>query len=255
MGFNLIKISVITATYNSESFIADCLISLVNQSYSNVEHVIIDGSSTDTTLDVISKYRSEFTKIVSEPDYGIYNALNKGISYASGDVIGFLHSDDVFSSKNVLKHVASIFEADDSISAVYGDLVYVHRSMPERVVRTWRSSSFSPYFLKNGWMPPHPTLYVRRDWYERIGGFDTRYRIAADYFSILQLFSQSNFKAVYLPEVMIKMRLGGASNRSLGAILRKSIEDWDALRLSGFGVFGASRALVLKNLRKFEQFF
>ena len=221
------KVSIITATYNSVSFIEDCLVSVAEQSHDNLEHVLIDGSSSDSTLEVIQNYRSEFTKVVSEPDDGIYDALNKGISHATGEVICFLHSDDVFFSKDVLKNIVSIFEADESVSAVYGDLVYVHHSTPDRVVRTWRSSSFSPNLLKQGWMPPHPTLYVRRECYERIGGFDTRYRIAADYFCILQLFSQPNFKAVYLPEVMIKMRLGGASNRSLGAILRKSIEDWD----------------------------
>jgi len=250
-----LKISVITATYNCASVVEDCLASVAGQVYENIEHVLIDGSSTDNTLEVLQNHRPSLTKIVSEPDDGIYDALNKGIAHTSGEVIGFLHSDDVFSSKDVLKNVASIFEADDSVSAVYGDLVYVNRSIPDKIVRTWRSSSFSPYFLKKGWMPPHPTLYVRRECYERIGGFDKRYRIAADYFSILQLFSQPNFKAVYLPEVLIKMRLGGASNHSLGAILRKSIEDWDALRRSSFGVFGASRALLLKNLSKVSQFF
>ena len=249
------RVSIITATYNCASVIEDCLVSVAEQSHENIEHILIDGSSTDATLEVLQNHRPALTKIVSEPDSGIYEALNKGIAYSSGEIIGFLHSDDVFSSKDILKNVASIFKADDSVSAVYGDLVYVHRSMPDRVVRTWRSSSFSPNFLKKGWMPPHPTLYVRREWYERIGGFDKRYRIAADYFSILQLFSQPNFKAVYLPEVMVKMRIGGASNRSLGAILRKSIEDWDALRRSSFGVFGASRALLLKNLSKVSQFF
>lgn len=249
------KVSIITATYNCVSVVEDCLVSVAEQSHDNKEHVLIDGSSSDATLEVIKNYQCEFTKIVSEPDYGIYDALNKGISHSTGEVIGLLSSDDVFSSRDVLKNVVSIFEEDESVSAVYGDLVYVHRSMPDRVIRTWRSSSFSPYFLKQGWMPPHPTLYVRREWYDRIGGFDKRYRISADYLTILQLFSQPNFKAVYLPEVMIKMRLGGISNRSLGAILRKSIEDWDVLRRSGFGIFGSVRALVLKNLSKVEQFF
>jgi len=249
-----LKVSVITATYNSASVVEDCLASVAEQIYENIEHVLIDGSSADSTLEVLQNHRPALAKIVSEPDDGIYDALNKGIKHATGEVIGFLHSDDVFSSNDVLKKVVSIFEADVSVSAVYGDLEYVHRSIPDVVVRTWRSSSFSPYLLKKGWMPPHPTLYVRREWYDRIGGFDKRYRIAADYFSILQLFSQSNFKAVYLPEMMIKMRLGGASNRSLSAILRKSTEDWDALRRSGFGMFSAARALVLKNLSKVKQF-
>lgn len=249
------KISIITATSNSASLVYDCLRSVVNQSYKNLEHVLIDGASKDRTLEILEKYRSEFTQIVSEPDDGIYDALNKGIVKASGEVIGFLHSDDVFSSNDVLKNVASIFEADASVSAVYGDLIYVKRSKPDKIVRTWRSCSFLPHLLKQGWMPPHPTLYVRRDWYDRIGGFDTRYRVSADYFSILQLFSQANFKAVYLPEVMIKMRLGGVSNRSLGTILRKTSEDWDVLKRSGFRTLPATRALVLKNLSKVEQFF
>jgi len=250
-----LKISVITATYNCASVVEGCLASVAEQVYENIEHIVIDGSSTDATLEVIKNYRSETIKVVSEPDDGIYDALNKGILHASGEVIGFLHSDDVFYSKNVLKNVAAIFEADHSVSAVYGDLVYVKQSTTDRVIRIWRSSSFWPYLLKKGWMPPHPTLYVRREWYERIGGFDTRYRIAADFYSILELFSQPNFKAIYLPKIMIKMRLGGASNRSLGAILQKSAEDWDALKRSGFGVLEATRALVLKNLSKIKQFF
>jgi glycosyltransferase involved in cell wall biosynthesis len=249
------KISVITATHNSAQFLLDCLNSVANQTHRNIEHIAIDGASEDGTLEILQSNLSQLAMLVSEPDAGIYDALNKGIAHASGEVICFLHSDDVFFSQYVLENIASIFEADNSVSAVYGDLVYVRSSRPDRVVRTWRSSSFSPCLLKNGWMPPHTTLYVRREWYESIGGFDKRYRIAADYFSILRLFSQPNFKAVYLPEVLIKMRLGGTSNRSLGAILRKSTEDWDALRRSGFGVFGAARAIVLKNLSKVGQFF
>ena len=249
------KISIITATYNCASVVEYCLASVAEQSHEDIEHIVIDGVSSDATLEVLQKHQFKITKIVSEPDDGIYDALNKGIACASGDVIGFLHSDDVFTSKDVLENVASMFKADDSVSAVYGDLVYVHESTPNRVIRTWRSSPFSPHLLKLGWMPPHPTLYVRREWYERIGGFDKRYFISADYFSVLQLFSQSNFSAVYLPEVMVKMRLGGASNRSLSAIWRKSAEDWAALRRSGFGIPGATRALVLKNVSKLEQFF
>lgn len=249
------KISVITTVYNAKETIVDCLDSVAEQTYCHREHIVIDGGSSDGTLTLLQQRYEQLTDLVSEPDDGIYDGLNKGIALATGEVIGFLHSDDVFTSKHVLKKVASIFEADDSVSAVYGDLLYVQRSMPDRVIRTWQSSSFVPHLLKQGWMPPHPTLYVRREWYELIGGFDTRYRIAADYFSILELFAQPNFKTVYLPEVMIKMRLGGLSNHSLGALFQKSSEDWDALRRSGFGILDATRALILKNLTKVQQFF
>lgn len=249
------KISVITTVYNAKETIIDCLDSVAEQTYFQREHIVVDGGSQDGTLTLLQQRHEQLSELLSEPDNGIYDGLNKGISLASGQVIGFLHSDDVFTSKHVLKNVASIFEADNSVSAVYGDLVYVHRSIPDKVVRTWRSSSFSPNMLKQGWMPPHPTLYVRREWYELIGGFDTRYRISADYFSILQLFSQPNFKAVYLNEAMVKMRLGGASNRSVGAVLQKSSEDWGVLRRSGFRILDATRALILKNLTKAKQFF
>jgi glycosyltransferase involved in cell wall biosynthesis len=250
----LLKISVITVTHNCASVVGNCLASVASQSHQDIEHVVIDGKSADGTLDVLQAHSSRLDVLVSEPDRGIYDALNKGIRHASGDVVGFLHADDVFASHDVLSEVAAIFATDSSVSAVYGDLQYVQRTATERVVRTWRSAPFSRHRLAWGWMPPHPTLYVRREWYDRIGGFDTRYRIAADYFSILQLFTQPDFKAVYLPKVMVRMRLGGASNRSLRAIVRKSAEDWDALRRSGFGLVGAARALAWKNVGKVGQF-
>jgi glycosyltransferase involved in cell wall biosynthesis len=191
--------------------------------------------------------------LVSEPDHGIYDALNKGIARASGEVIGFLHADDMYANSNVLAYVAQAF-VDPAVCAVYGDLHYSRKDDMSQVVRVWHSSLFTPQRLAWGWMPPHPTLYVRREWYERIGGFDTRYRISADYLSILQMFSHADFKSVYLPEVLVKMRIGGASNKSLKNILRKSAEDWRALRSSGVGALGGAGALVWKNLSKLGQF-
>jgi glycosyltransferase len=248
-----VKISLVTATWNCAGTVADCLASMAGQSYLNREHVLIDGASRDDTLRVLQAHREQLTVLVSEPDRGIYDALNKGIARASGDVVGFLHADDVFAGPDVLALVAAAF-ADPSVCAVYGDLHYVRQDDLTQVVRHWQSSPFSRRQLAWGWMPPHPTLYVRREWYERIGGFDTRYRIAADYFSILSLFSQPDFKAVYLPEVLVKMRLGGVSNRSLKNIIRKSREDLDALRRSKVGAFGGLGALAWKNLSKLAQF-
>lgn len=245
------KISVVTATWNCAGTLADCLDSVAQQSYGNREHVVIDGASRDGTLPMLEGRRGQLAVLVSEPDQGIYDALNKGITRCSGDVVGFLHADDVYAGPDVLANVAAAF-ADPAVGAVYGDLQYVQKADTRQVVRHWRSTPFTRRQLDWGWMPPHPTLYVRREWYTRIGGFDSRYRIAADYFSILSLFSQPGFKAVYLPQVLVKMRVGGASNRSLQNIVRKSREDLDALRRSGVGGLGA---LAWKNASKLGQFF
>lgn len=250
----IVKISVVTATWNCAATIADCLHSVAAQSYSEREHVVIDGASRDGTLDLLQGYRNQLAVLVSEPDQGIYDALNKGIGRASGDVVGFLHADDLYAHPDVLAHIAAAFESDPDLCAVYGDLQYVRKNDTSEVVRHWKSTPFTAARLAWGWMPPHPTLYVRREWYARIGGLDTRYRIAADYFSILQLFTQPGFKATYLPEVLVKMRLGGASNRSIKAIVQKSCEDWDALRRAGVGALGGVGALIWKNLSKIRQF-
>ena len=245
------KISIITATWNCEKTIADCLDSVASQSYQNKEHIIVDGNSKDGTLGILNKHRNRLSSIVSEPDNGIYDALNKGIYRSSGDVIGFLHADDVYAHENVLSKLAGIFE-DPSISAVYGDLQYVSKKNLNNVVRHWSSSEFDMDKLRKGWMPPHPTLYVRRSWYERIKGFDTQYKISADYMSILTLFSEKDFFSKYIPEVLVKMRIGGSSNKSIINIIRKSIEDYDVLCKSGVG---GLESLFYKNINKLCQFF
>ena len=244
------NISVVTVTWNCAHTILDCLSSVEKQTYPSIEHVVVDGASTDATVDFLESHRSKLGVFVSEPDRGIYDALNKGISLASGDIVGFLHADDIYASDDVLAGVASAFE-DPSVQAVYGDLQYVRADDVNSVVRHWQSRQYTPSMLARGWMPAHPTLYVRREWYERIGGFNIQYRIAADYLSILQLFSQPEFKAVYLPQVLVKMRVGGASNRSLRNIIQKSREDYRALRTTGVGGIGT---LAMKNFSKLGQF-
>ena len=245
-----LKISLVTATWNCAGTVADCLASVAGQTWPHREHVVVDGASTDGTLDVLQAHRAQLAVLVSEPDRGIYDALNKGIARSSGEVIGFLHADDVYADTHVLERIAAAF-ADPAVGAVYGDLQYVRKDDLGRVVRHWRSAPFSPRRLAWGWMPPHPTLYVRRAWYEQLGGFDTRYRIAADYHMMLRLFMQVGLNPVYLPAVLVKMRLGGASNRSLRSVIRKSREDLDALRRTGVGGLGA---LACKNLSKLSQF-
>lgn len=243
------KISVVTAVFNGGETIASALDSALAQGDANCELVVIDGESTDGTQDVLRRYADRLGAFVSEPDQGIYDALNKGIRKASGDVVGFLHADDMFADSSALSRVTNAF-ADSGVDAVYGDLFYVDKYDPSRVIRYWRAGEFSRERLGWGWMPPHPTFYVRRSVYERLGGFDTSYRIAADYDCMLRFLWRGELRVAYIPEVLVKMRVGGASNRSLRNIVQKSREDWRALRSNGVGGAGA---LLWKNLSKLQQ--
>lgn len=220
------------------------------QSFTDVEHIAIDGASTDGTHELLKAQSSQIARLISEPDDGIYDALNKGINMAKGDIVGFLHADDVFADDHVLQRIAQCFE-DPDVEACYGDLVYVSGQNPDRIIRDWRAGEFSHERLKRGWMPPHPTLYVRRSLYERAGGFDTSYQIAADYDCMLRLLSKIEGRVVYIPEVLVRMRLGGTSNRSLRNMILKSREDYRALRANRIGGFGT---LAWKNLSKLGQF-
>ena len=244
------KISIITAVYNSRETIASALDSVLEQTGADYELVVIDGESTDGTLEVLRHYADRVAVLVSEPDRGIYDALNKGIQRASGEVVGFLHSDDLFADSHVLSRVANAF-TDPEVIAVYGDLLYVRKDNPDQVVRYWQSGMFSKRRLAWGWMPPHPTLYVRRHMYQKHGLFDTSFRIAADYDFVLRLLGREGVAVRYIPEVLVKMRVGGASNRSLRNIVQKSSEDLRALRHNRVGGFGA---LIWKNLSKLPQF-
>lgn len=246
----MIKISVVTAVYNRQQTVGQAIDSVLSQSYSAVESIVIDGASTDETLTVLEPYRFRLGVLISEPDQGIYDALNKGIKHATGDVVGFLHADDVFENNEVLAKVAAAFQ-DPTVDAVYGDLVYVRHDNVGHVIRYWKSGSYDDAALSRGWMPPHPTFYVRCSVYERLGDFDTRYRIAADYDSILRFLAVGKIRAAYIPEVLVRMRAGGVSNRSLKTILRKSLEDIDVLRRNQVGgVF----TLLQKNFSKLSQF-
>lgn len=245
-----LKLSLITATWNCATTVADCLASVAAQTWPEREHIVIDGASTDTTPALLKAHRDQLAVLVSEPDRGIYDALNKGLDRAGGEMVGFLHADDLFAHDKVLACIAEAFE-DPEVDAVYGDLVYVRQDDTDRVIRFWRAGEYHPNLLRRGWMPPHPTLYLRRRLYQQHGGFDTRYRIAADYDCMLRLLARLEGRVVYIPEVLVRMRVGGASNRSLGNILRKSAEDYRALRSNGIGGAGA---LAWKNLSKLGQF-
>ena len=243
------RISVITATYNCVNELPGCLESMARQTHAKREHIVIDGASSDGTLGLLQRHSAQFSTLISEPDGGIYDALNKGVAQAQGDVIGFLHGDDAFANDQVLARVSAAFD-DPRVSMVYGDLQYVRRQQTDEVVRHWAAGPFVPSQLRAGWMPPHPTVYLRREVYERLGNFDTQYRIAADYDHMLRVFGDSSLHCAYLPEVLIHMRTGGISNRSLGSVLRKSAEDLHILR---HHQLGGLASLLMKNLRKIKQ--
>lgn len=245
------KISVITATWNSALTIDDTIRSLIAQDYPNIEYIIVDGASTDSTLDIVTRYGDRITTVVSEKDKGIYDALNKGITLATGDVVGFLHSDDFFADDKVLSRIAEAF-VKRSVGAVYGDLDYVSKSDTTQIVRRWVAGGFNRSKFRNGWMPPHPTFYMRRGFYLSLGGFDLKFSIAADYDSMLRYLWTNRISATYIPSTLIKMRIGGKSNQSLLNILKKTKEDRIVMIENGISPV---RGLLLKNLSKIQQFF
>ena len=247
-----IKLSLITITKNSLETIACTVNSLNSQSYKNIERVWIDGVSDDGTYEYLAKEASLGNDVlVSELDAGIYDALNKGIRKSTGDIIGILHSDDFLADNDILSKVASIFE-DSSIDVVYGDLYYISRKNSNLVRRKWVAGKFSYPQLKFGWMPPHPTVFIRRHIFDKYGLYDTSYSIAADYEFLLRILSKKEVNITYIPLVITKMRLGGESNKSIAKMIQKSLEDYRAIRTNNIG---GLMTLVFKNLRKIPQFF
>jgi glycosyltransferase involved in cell wall biosynthesis len=249
----IIKISIITVTKNCKDTIEDCLKSVRQQDYVNKQHIIIDGKSTDGTIEKIRELKDQVDYFSSEIDSGIYEALNKGLKIANGEIVGFLHADDIYATNSILTLIAKKFE-DEKVCAVYGNLNYVDKKNTNIVIRKWKSEIYDEKKIKKGWMPPHPTLYVRREWYKKINGFNTKYKISADYLSILELFKHEEFKTEYIDEVLILMRTGGASNRSIKAVIKKMKEDWSILRINENNKINAFKVLVWKNLSKLRQY-
>jgi glycosyltransferase len=243
-------ITIITACYNSADTIADTLESVRSQTYKRVEHLVIDGKSSDSTLEEVGRF-AHVANCVSAKDEGIYDAMNKGIILAKGDVIGILNSDDVYASPDVLKKVADAF-ANPKVDAVYGDLQYVAANDLNKIVRYWRSGYFSTKNFYYGWMPPHPTFFVRSSVYKQIGLFNLTLRSAADYEMMLRILLKHQHKALYIPEVLVKMRTGGISNASIQNRLRANREDRQAWRINGLRPYFFTT--YLKPIRKIVQF-
>lgn len=246
------KISIITVCYNSAKTIEDMLKSVANQKDVNIEHILIDGASTDETLQIIKQHDS-VTTLISERDKGIYDAMNKGIALATGDVVGTLNADDFYMHDRVLSEVAQVF-LDPSIEACYGDLVYVSQQDTNKVVRYWKSRDYADGLFKLGWMPAHPTFFVRKGAYERLGNFDLNYKIAADFELLFRFIEKNKIKTKYIPKVLVKMRLGGTTNASLSNVLSQNKEIVAILR-KYYVDFSMIKFVIRKLLNRFYQFY
>lgn len=244
------KISIITATFNSSKTLQDTMRSVMEQDYPNVEHLIIDGASKDDTLAIARSY-NHVARIVSEKDEGIYDAMNKGIAHTTGDVIGILNSDDVYLHNHILSKVMNAF-SDPSIDVVYGDLQYVNAFNLNKITRTWRAGTFTKKKFYYGWMPPHPAFFVRKKVYETVGNFNLALRSAADYEFMLRVLLKYDHHVRYIPEVLVKMRVGGVSNATFLNRIRANREDREAWRINNIRPYFFT--ITFKPLRKVFQF-
>lgn len=245
------KISLITVVYNGEAFLSDCIQSVANQTYQNLEYIVIDGLSTDKTVSIIESNKNHVSQFISEKDDGLYDALNKGISLATGDIIGILNSDDMLATNNILDQVAQVFFKDDTIDGVYGDLNYIH-PFTKKVVREWKSKPASFKDVESGWMPAHPTLYLKKELFEHYGKYALDMGTAADYDLILRFFHTHKINAAYLPSLMVNMRMGGVSNKTIKNILLAVKNDLRALFRNK--IPNPFRVLLRKKLSKISQF-
>lgn len=229
------KISIITACYNAADTLSDTLDSVASQSYLDVEHIIVDGGSVDSTEEIVKKKGRRVAVWHSESDKGVYDGMNKGLLLASGDIIGFLNADDTYMHSEVLTKVAATM-ADPAIDACYANLVYVDRKQTNLVIRHWTSQNYMPGLFEKGWMPAHPTFFVRKSIYERLGGFNLRYRLQSDFDLALRFIGINDIKTRYIPEVWVRMRMGGMSNNSIRNVIRGNIEAYSSCRANGLKV-------------------
>lgn len=240
---------MITVTRNAQKNLGSCIDSVIAQNYSDLEYLVIDGASTDDTMQIIRAYGPHITSFISEPDNGIYDAMNKGIGMATGDIIGILNSDDYFAYNDVISNVAAAF-TDPSVDIVYGDLDYVDQY--GRVVRKWQSGTYTEGMFNYGWMPAHPTFYCRRGLFEKLGCYDLQYGTAADYELMLRFMHANRVKVHYLNKIMVKMTTGGASNKSYSNRIKAWRSDLKAMRKNGVSI--PLMCIIFKPLRKIFQY-
>ena len=246
------KVSIITVCYNSESTIESTIQSVLNQDYKDIEYILVDGKSTDKTISIIDRYKSRISKLISEKDEGMYFAINKGIKHATGDVVGILNADDFYFNDKIISRIVKEFQSKKTDS-VYGDLQYVKKDNPNEIFRHWKSERYTSKLFLKGWMPPHPTFFVKRNCYEKFGAFNTSFSISSDYELMLRFLYKHKISSSYIPEVLVRMRTGGMSNVSLKSRVKANREDKLAWKINGLKP--NSFTLILKPLSKLRQFF
>lgn len=246
----MMTVSIITACLNNASTIESTIKSVLSQDYPGIQYIIIDGGSTDGTPDIIAKYKDRISVYISEKDEGIYYALNKGLSKATGSIVGFLHADDFYATTNTISKVVKTFVS--GCDCVYGDLQYVDRQNPDKVFRNWKSEKYYDGIFLKGFMPPHPTFFAEKYCYDKYGNFNTSFRLAADYELMLRFLHKHKIKAMYIPEVLVKMRVGGESNKSLLNRIKANLEDRRAWKANGLRPNFLT--LVRKPLGKINQY-
>ena len=229
------KVSIITVCFNSNKTIKDTIESVMSQKYDNIEYIIVDGGSTDGTLEILTKYQTRISKYISESDEGVYDAMNKGIKLATGDIVGFLNAGDFYAVETAILQIATSLQENDC-EIVYADLEYVAENNPGKTVRKWKSQPYQSGLFKKGWHPPHPTFFAKKTVFDKYGGFDLSYNIGADYELMLRFLQRYNIKTEYIPRVLVKMRSGGISNKNLYQIIKANIECYRAWRKNGLKV-------------------
>ena len=247
------KVSIITVVFNAVETIEDTIKSVIDQDFEDIEHIVIDGGSTDGTMDVIDRYKEMLAITVSEPDQGIYDAMNKGIDLATGAVVGTLNSDDWYENNSVISRVVAAFENDTDLDAVYGDIVYVNKDMPHKLVRYWESQPYKEGLFEKGWMPAHPSFFVKRACYSRYGKFDLDLKIQSDFELTMRFMAVNKIKTRYLPGVMVKMRMGGVTNSRISNVIKGNLEAYKACKKNGLSV--TPLFMVKKVLSRIPQFF
>ena len=243
------KVSIITVCYNAEKHIEETIQSVLSQDFNDLEYLLIDGGSNDSTVEIVNKYNSKIDFIISKKDEGMYDAMNKGIKLAKGELIGILNAGDLFVNEKVVSEIVNKIEEKD---AIYADLDYVNELNTNKVIRKWKSGEFNFTNFKYGWMPPHPTLFIRKKIYENFGMYRLDYKTAADYELMLRIFYKNECSAVYLNKVIVKMRVGGASNSSIKNRINANMEDRKAWKDNELKPYWFT--LFLKPARKIIQY-
>ncbi len=248
---NSLKISIITVVYNNKETIRDAIESIQSQTYDNIEHIIIDGNSTDGTVNIVNSYGDKIAKFVSERDDGLYDAMNKGIELATGDVVGILNSDDVYFDDKVIERVMDEF-VSKNVQSVFADLDFVDQYDIDKVVRKWRLSPYVPGSFAKGWHPAHPSFFVKKEVYDKYGMFDLELAISADFELMLRFLEKHHISTSYLPQVLVKMRMGGESTSSLKNTLLANKNVRKAFRKNGIKVskFYTPKRLAIKALKR-----